>query len=90
MFTQSGGQVEDVEFPAEDALRSDWACRANSAHVRQSRADSGLGHQAKVLRTFKAVPSSLGSGLLYSTRCLLKVVGRWRAWSYRQRTRVEC
>ena len=32
------------------------------AHIRQSRADSGLGFQAKVLNTVQVVPSSLGSG----------------------------
>ena len=30
------------------------------AHVRQSRPDSGLGFQAKVLKTFQSVPCSLG------------------------------
>ena len=28
-------------------------CRANSAHIRQSMPDSGLGFQVKVLKTFK-------------------------------------
>jgi hypothetical protein len=37
-------------------------CRANMAHIRQSRPDYGLGFQAKVRKTFKAVLSSLGSG----------------------------
>jgi len=37
-------------------------CRANMAHVRQSRPDSGLGFQVKVLKPFKVVPFSLGSG----------------------------
>ena len=32
------------------------------AHIRQSRPDSGLGFQANVVKTFQAVPSSLGSG----------------------------
>jgi len=27
-------------------------CRVNTAHVRQSRPDSGLGFQVKVLKTF--------------------------------------
>ena len=31
-------------------------------HIRQSRPDSGPGFQAKVLKPFKGVPSSLGSG----------------------------
>jgi len=33
--------------------------RANVAHSRQSRPDSGLGFQAKVVKTFQGVPSSL-------------------------------
>ena len=36
--------------------------RANSAHIRLSRPDSGLGSQVKVLKTSYVVPSSLGSG----------------------------
>ena len=32
------------------------------AHIRQSRPDSGLGCQRKVLEAFLVVPSSLGSG----------------------------
>jgi len=35
--------------------------RANMAHTRQSRPDSGLDFQVKVLTTFRVVPSSLGS-----------------------------
>ena len=37
-------------------------CRVNMAHIRQSRPDSGLGFQVEVLKTFKIVSSSLGSG----------------------------
>ena len=33
--------------------------RANSAHIRQSRPDSGLAFQVKVLKPFKNVPSLL-------------------------------
>ena len=36
--------------------------RANVAHVRQARPDSGLGCQEKVFRAFESVPSSLGMG----------------------------
>ena len=36
--------------------------RSNMAHLRQSRPDSGLGFQVRLLTTFHAVPSSLGSG----------------------------
>jgi len=32
------------------------------AHMRQSRPDSGLGFQVKVLRTIQVVAASLGSG----------------------------
>ena len=41
-----------------------WGCtahglsRANMAHVRQSRPDSGLGLQVKVLRPFQVFPST--------------------------------
>ena len=34
--------------------------RANMAHIRQSRPDSGLDVQVKVLKKFKAVSSQLG------------------------------
>ena len=36
--------------------------RANVAHVRQPRPDSGHGFQVQVLNSFKVAPSSLGSG----------------------------
>ena len=36
--------------------------RANVAHIRQSRPDSGLGFQVQVLETYERVPSSLGKG----------------------------
>ena len=36
--------------------------RPNMAHIRQSRPDSGRGFQAKVLKLFQVVPSSLGRG----------------------------
>jgi len=38
-------------------------CRANVAHIRQSRPDAGLAFQVKFLKMFQCVPSSLGSGL---------------------------
>ena len=37
-------------------------CRANMAHVPQSRPDYGLDFQVDVLQTFQSVPSSLASG----------------------------
>ena len=43
------------------ALQSN-GCRANVAHIRQPRPDSGLVCQAKVLNAFRVVPSSRGSG----------------------------
>ena len=43
-------------------LSDAWPRRANSARVRQSQPDSGLGFQEKVLTTFQAVPSSIGIG----------------------------
>ena len=36
-------------------------CRANLAHARQSRSDSGLGFQGKVLKKNEDVPSALQS-----------------------------
>ena len=47
------GQLPGHYYPARS--------RANMAHVRQSRPDSGLDFQAKVIKTFKGVPSSLES-----------------------------
>ena len=38
--------------------------RANVAPIRQSRPDSGLGFQVRVLETISVVPSSLGNGSL--------------------------
>ena len=38
-------------------------CRANVAPTLQSRPDSGLGFEVKVLTTFQVVPFSLGSGI---------------------------
>ena len=37
-------------------------CRANSAHSKQPRPDSGPGFRVKVLKTCQVVPFSLGSG----------------------------
>jgi len=37
-------------------------CRANSVHERQSRPESGLGFQVKVLKISKLSPCSLGRG----------------------------
>ena len=47
---------------AQPARRSGvWGCcRAKSAHIRQSRPDSGVGFQGK---NFQVFPSSLGSGV---------------------------
>jgi len=44
------------------------------AHIRQSRPDSGLVFQVKVLETFEGVASLLGSGA--STRCTHKLISR--------------
>ena len=37
-------------------------CRANKAHIRQSRPDSDLGFHARVLTAFQVTPASLESG----------------------------
>ena len=44
------------------AFESFDRCRGTLARIRQSRPDSGLGFQLKVLKTFQGVPSSLESG----------------------------
>ena len=42
-------------------------CQANTAHIRQSRPDSGLGFQVKVLRSCEVVHASLGCGTQEAT-----------------------
>jgi len=37
-------------------------CRENMVYIRQSRPDSGLDFQVKVLKTFSVVSSSIGIG----------------------------
>ena len=44
-----------------------FRCQANSEHRRQSRSDSGLVLQVKVLKNFEVVPSSLGAD--FNIRC---------------------
>ena len=44
-------------------------CRANMAHIRQSRPGSGLGIQIKVHKAFNVVPFSLGSGRATGCAC---------------------
>ena len=47
------------------------------AHVRQSRPESGLGFQVKVLTTFEVVPSPLGRGVpVFESAPLLPGVAR--------------
>ena len=53
---------EQSQSPTRPRVRKKHRCRANVAHTRQSRPDSGLGFLVKVLRTCQVVPSSLGSG----------------------------
>ena len=50
--------LEPMHLSVIDQVR----CRANMAHIRQSRPDSGLGFQAKVLKTFRDVPYLIGRG----------------------------
>ena len=40
-----------------------FRCRANMAHTRQSRPDSGRGFQVIVLETVQVLPFFLGSGV---------------------------
>jgi len=44
------------------SLESEFCCRANSAHTRQSVPDSGPGFRVKALKRFQGVPSSLSCG----------------------------
>ena len=59
-------QEEDtinVHLSRDDSnLNYPIGCRANMAHISQSRLDSALGFQVEVLKTFKGVLSSRGSG----------------------------
>jgi len=50
-----------TEYPSGGSVGR-YRCRANMAHMRQSRLDAGLGFEVQVLRMFLAVPTSLGSG----------------------------
>ena len=56
-----GVQVS-LRMSTKTAYKLGYRCRANMAHIRQSRPDSGLGFQVKILTPFHVVPSSLGSG----------------------------
>ena len=49
----------DIEW-GEDIISVRW--RAKMAHVRQSRPDSGLGFQVKILKMVSMVPYSFASG----------------------------
>ena len=53
-------------------------CRANMAHIRQSRPDSGLGSQVKVLKLLNVVPFSLLS--LGTRRTLEPLALYWSHW----------
>ena len=55
------GRERERERQRGPGRRVQRHCRANSAQIRQSRPDSGLGFQGKALETFLVVPSSLGS-----------------------------
>ena len=63
---QPGGESESKKSPDNPQplapRRQHVRCRANVAHMSQSRPDSGLGFQVKVLQTFSVVHSPLGSG----------------------------
>ena len=64
----SNGLSVEVSFegqrvlPAGARRRRPGRCRANMAHIRQSRPDSGRGFQVEVLKTYQVVPSSRRSG----------------------------
>jgi len=56
------GRSPFPNFLPENSYRNDRG-RANSAHTRQWRTDSGPGIQLKPLKTFIVLPSPLASGL---------------------------
>ena len=47
---------------------------SSGAHIRQSRPDSGLGFQVKVLKLVEAVPCSLGSGVMGQRAACYKIL----------------
>ena len=59
---ESNKEEEDRDEAAPEEWKGGCRCRANSAHIRQSRPDSGLDlshFQGKVLIFFQIVPFSL-------------------------------
>ena len=59
-----------------DHLPYPRAVRANSAHIRQSRPDSGLVFQVKVLETLEAVPLALLYGPPHPLMPSVRIEGR--------------
>ena len=55
-------RTRDAVRPNLRVQGSEVRCRANVAHIRQSRPDSGLGSQGKVVKTLQVLSSSLRSG----------------------------
>jgi len=60
----SGCSIRLLMSLQHDEYSTHNRCRANMAHIRQSRPDSGLGFNVKVLGTLQFFPFSLGSGSL--------------------------
>ena len=60
------------------------------AHIRQSRPDSGPDFQVNVVKTFRAVPYSLGSGALsgIEAQVLLTLGAKDAEWVSRGRVSV--
>ena len=62
-------------------LRAMRRCRANVAPSRESRPDSGLGFQVKVLKSFKRVPSFVERGVTFSdaeaTHAIISAIFLW-------------
>ena len=67
-----------LERPSSPTAVERGTHKTVKARTRQSRPDSGLGFQVKVLNTFQGVPSSLGSGLAQTLQLLRKNVKRFR------------
>ena len=81
-FSFSGFQNQFQVFQAGGGVASSMVkrvasnrFRANMAHTRQSRPDSGLGFQVKLVKPYQVVPSLLGSGK-YSSHVRLMDEGR--------------
>ena len=61
VFKIQGAGLRD-HWSAFELIRNAVRCRANMAHIRQTRPDSGLDFQLQVLETFQAIPPHVEAG----------------------------